>query len=106
MFMQSFGEIIRGKRENAGLVLRQVAEALGIDQAIISKLERGERSPSKSQVEKFAMYYKLDKKSLMISWLSDQVANKMFHEDDGIEVLKVAEEKVRYLKMTGNEEKN
>lgn len=49
--METFGEIIKTERESKGLLLRQVASAVDIDQAIISKFERGERKPSKEQVE-------------------------------------------------------
>ncbi len=96
--MKSFGEIIRSERENKGLILRKVASAVDIDQAIISKFERGDRIPSKEQVEKFAAFYNLDKNKLITSWLSDQIANSILYEENIGEVLKVAEEKAIYLK--------
>jgi transcriptional regulator with XRE-family HTH domain len=96
--METFGDIIKTERESKSLLLRQVASALEIDQAIISKFERGERKPTKEQVEKFAKFYDLDKHKLIISWLSDQIANTIFYEENIGEVLKVAEEKALYLK--------
>jgi transcriptional regulator with XRE-family HTH domain len=96
--METFGDIIKNKRESKGLILRKVASALDIDQAIVSKFERGERKPSKEQVEKFAEFYDLDKNKLITSWLSDQIANTILYEDNIGEVLKVAEEKAIYLK--------
>jgi transcriptional regulator with XRE-family HTH domain len=101
--METFGDIIRIAREKEGLILRQVASALDIDQAIISKFERGERKPSKEQVEKFADFYKLDKNKLITSWLSDQIANTILYEENIEEVLKVAEEKAKYLKAIHDE---
>lgn len=96
--METFGDIIKHTRESKGLILRQVASALDIDQAIVSKFERGERKPSKEQVEKFAEFYDLDKNNLITSWLSDQIANTILYEENIGEVLKVAEEKAIYLK--------
>lgn len=96
--METFGNIIKNERENKGLILRQVASAIDIDQAIISKFERGERKPTKEQVEKFAEFYELDKNKLITSWLSDQIANTILYEENIGEVLKVAEEKALYLK--------
>ncbi|ELY2011308.1 helix-turn-helix transcriptional regulator [Flavobacterium psychrophilum] len=96
--METFGDIIKNERESKGLLLRQVASALEIDQAIVSKFERGERKPTKEQVEKFAEYYDLDKNNLVTSWLSDKIANTIFYEENIGEVLKVAEEKAIYLK--------
>ena len=96
--METFGDIIKTERENKGLLLRQVASALEIDQAIISKFERGERKPTKEQVEKFAEFYDLDKNKLITSWLSDQIANTIPYEINIKEVLVLAEEKAKYLK--------
>jgi transcriptional regulator with XRE-family HTH domain len=100
--METFGDIIKNEREGKGLILRQVASVLDIDQAIISKFERGERKPTKEQVEKFAEFYNLDKNKLITSWLSDQIANTILYEDNIGEVLKVAEEKALYLKTIQN----
>lgn len=96
--METFGDIIKNQRESKGLLLRQVASSLEIDQAIISKFERGERKPTKEQVEKFAEFYELEKNKLITSWLSDQIANTILYEENIGEVLKVAEEKAIYLK--------
>ena len=96
--MDSFGEIIKNERETKGLLLRQVASKLDIDQAIISKFERGERKPTKELVEKFAECYKIDKNMLITAWLSDKIAHTIQNEDNIEEVLKVAEEKVIYYK--------
>ncbi len=100
--METFGDIIKTERESKRLILRQVASALDIDQAIISKFERGERKPTKEQVEKFAEFYDLDKNKLITSWLSDQIANTILYEENIGEVLKVAEEKALYLKTIHN----
>ena len=96
--MNTFADIIRIARESKGLFLRQVAASLEIDQAIISKFERGERKPTKEQVEKFANFYDLDKNQLLTSWLSDKIAYYLIDEENGEEALKVAEEKVKYFK--------
>ena len=100
--METFGDIIKTERESKSLLLRQVASVLEIDQAIISKFERGERKPTKEQVEKFAEFYNLDKNKLITSWLSDQIANTILYEENIGEVLKVAEEKALYLKTIHN----
>ena len=96
--METFADLIRIAREENGLFLRQVAASMDIDQAIISKFERGERKPTKEQVRKFADFYNLDTNRLVTSWLSDKLAAYALEEENGEEALKVAEEKVKYLK--------
>ena len=94
--MNSFGEYLRSRREQLGLPLRKVAAELDIDQAIISKFERNERKPTKEQVLKFAKFYKLDKETLLIEWLSDKVAYELQGENLAGKVLKAAEQKIKY----------
>lgn len=97
--MESFGEIIRQAREEKNLILRQVGAELDIDQAIISKFERGERKPTKEQVQKFADFYNLEKDRLLIAWLSDKVIYDLENESLAEEVLKVAEQRIKYNKQ-------
>lgn len=96
--MKSFSEIIKSKREEHKLFLRQVSALMEIDQAIISKFERGERKPTKEQVLKFAKIYDLNPDDLVISWYSDKVAYDLLSEENAEKILKIAESKVKYLK--------
>lgn len=98
--MKSFGEIIRAERERKGLFLRQVAAALEIDQALISKFEKGNRKPSKEQVEKFANFFGLNKNELIIAWKSDLIYYELKGEKLANEILKVAERKIQYSKTS------
>ena len=65
---------------------------------MLAKYERNERQPSKDFISQIADYYKVDSRFLLKQCLSDQIAYKMLDEEEGIEILKVAEEKVTYLK--------
>lgn len=96
--MESFGELIKNAREHRGLFQRQVSVALDIDLAIICKFEKGERRPTKEQVEKFAKYYGLDINQLTTIWLSEKLASYVMNEVNGEEALRLAEEKVKYYK--------
>lgn len=96
--MKTFGEIIKQKREDKELLLRQVSALTDIDQSIISKFEKGERKPSREQVLKFAKIYDLPEDELIISWQSDKVAYELLAENDAEKILQVAESKVKYLK--------
>ena len=96
--MKTTGEIIRQQRESKGLLLRQVAAYLDIDQALLSKIERNERKPTKVHIIKLAEFLKLDKDELIVQFMSDKIAYEIADEDCAKRVLKVAEKKVNYLK--------
>lgn len=96
--MTSFGEYIRTLREEAELPLRKVAADLNIDPSLLGKIERNERQPTKDFIKQVAQYYKVDHKKLSNEFLSDQIAYKILDEEADLEILKIAERKVEYLK--------
>ena len=96
--METVGQIIRTKRETLGLLLRQVSAYADIDQAILSKIERNERKPTKDLILKIAEILQLDKQELLIQFMSDKIAYEIANEDCAGRVLKVAEEKIEYIK--------
>lgn len=96
--MNKFGDIIRNKREERGMLLRQLAAMIDVDIAILSKVERGERKARKEQVEKIAKALDLNEKELMIEYLSEIIAYEIIDEDSATDVLRVAETKVKYLR--------
>jgi transcriptional regulator with XRE-family HTH domain len=85
--MDSFGEMIKIAREEKGLFLRQVAAHIDIDQAIISKFERGDRTPTREQVEKFIKLYKLNRKQTFTLWLCDKITSLLIDEENAEEAL-------------------
>ncbi|MCZ2101470.1 MAG: helix-turn-helix domain-containing protein [Chitinophagales bacterium] len=96
--METVGQIVRAKRESLGLLLRQVASYLDIDQAILSKIERNERRPSRDNITKLAEILKLDKEDLLVQFISERIANEIADEECASKVLKAAELKIMYIK--------
>ena len=97
--MEKIGEIIRRLRKDKGEPLRRVAAYLDIDQAVLSKIERGQRKVSKKLVEKLAKYFGADKKEMLIALLSTRILSEIKDEELGEEALKVAEEQIAYEKF-------
>jgi transcriptional regulator with XRE-family HTH domain len=95
----SFGEHIRQLREKAELPLRKVAAQLDIDPSLLGKIERNERQPTKELIAGIAKIFKEDAKQLHKEFISDQIAYKILNEKADIDTLKVAEQKVQYLKL-------
>lgn len=98
MSTETIGERLRHLREAKELPLRKVAALLDIDVAILSKMERGERRITKEVVLKLADIYNYDADDLLVSFLSDKILYEIQDEDLGIEALKVAEERAKYIK--------
>jgi transcriptional regulator with XRE-family HTH domain len=95
--VSSFGEQLRSLREQKKMSLREVAEKISLDTSLLGKIERDKRQPTKEQIKLFAEFYKLDERKLMEN-LSDQIAYKIIDSNAETKILKVAEQKVQYLK--------
>jgi predicted nucleotidyltransferase/plasmid maintenance system antidote protein VapI len=101
--MESFGGIVRELRLDKKLPLRTVAAFLDIDQAILSKIERGQRKTSRDIVVKLATYFNTDKDRLLVAWLSDNLVYQVKDEEIALEALQVAEDKIIYHRKESND---
>lgn len=95
--MDNLGDTIRKLREDKELPLRTVAAYLDIDQAILSKIERGQRKPTREQVVKLAAYFKVKENDLLVAWLSDKLVYEVEDEEMALQALQLAEQKVAYI---------
>ncbi len=50
----SFGQAVRNKRISAGLTQEELADRAGLDRSYMGGVERGDRNPSLSVIEKIA----------------------------------------------------
>ena len=94
--MDSLGGMIRKLRHEKKLTLRIVAAYLDIDQAILSKIERGKYRSARHHVVKLAEYFKVNEEDLLVAWLSDLLVYNVAGEHVALKALQVAEEKVAY----------
>ncbi len=88
--------IIKEARETKGLLMRDVAQKLNIDAALISKWEKGTRKPTRAQVIKLASLLGIDTEKLLVEWMSEVILYEIGNDDLALKAMMVAEEKVRY----------
>ena len=96
--MDTFGQIIREHRLHKRLRLQDVALALRMDIALLSKMERNRRKPSKEQIGVFSDYYGISYEILLLAWLSDKIVCEIKNEQVALEALKLAEQKINHEK--------
>jgi transcriptional regulator with XRE-family HTH domain len=95
---ESFGEHLKKLRDERKLPIRKVASVLDIDPSTLSKIERGERTANKEMLPLLAELFNEDEKTLSVILFSDKIAYQILEEENSNEILKVAEEKIQYLK--------
>lgn len=94
--------LLKNAREQKGLKTREVAQLLGIDQALISKFESGTRKPTKDQITKLAQLLEIDYETLMIAWLKEKILYEIGDEEFALKALLLAEQEIQKNKKQIN----
>lgn len=96
--------ILKAAREKKGLLIREVAQQLGIDQALVSKFESGVRMPTKDQVLRMARLYEVDADDLLVSWMKEKIIYQIGDDELALKAMMAAEEEIKY-KLSTNKAK-
>ena len=72
-----FGEWLRELRREKGLALREVAAAVGIDQAHLSKAELGQRLPTEEQVRALSAFFKIKSEEMEARRLAEKLIREL-----------------------------
>ncbi len=94
--MKTFGEHIRDIRNASGLLLREVAARLEIDPSLLSRIERGEKRPTREQVLELAKILRTDRDELLAIYLSDRLVYQLQGEKVALRAIQIAEERISY----------
>lgn len=92
----SLGVLFRQKREEKGLLIRQVAAVTEMDQALVSRIENGDRLPTKEQLNKLAVLYALNLKNIYSTWLSERMIRDYGNEPYAPEAFREAYDQLIY----------
>ena len=96
ILMKFLKDILKEARTGKGLLVREVAHGLGIDQALVSKFEKGSRKPTRKQVAAMAVIYGVEEKELLVPWLGEKIVYELQDEEYGAEALQLAEDMAVY----------
>ena len=83
------GEKLKEIRESNGFVQRQVAAALGVDTAYVSKMENNDKPVSRAKLKSLAKFYRINEKVLLPYWLAEKVLTVVQNEDCATDALKI-----------------
>ncbi|UTN02461.1 helix-turn-helix domain-containing protein [Flavobacterium bizetiae] len=87
--------LLKNAREQKGYKTREVAQLLGIDQALISKFESGGRKPTREQILKLSQLLEIDYETLMIAWLKAKILHEIEDEEFALKALLLVEQEIQ-----------
>ena len=85
-------QLLKNARERKNLKTREVAQIIGIDQALISKFESGSRKPTKEQIIKLASLLEIDLETIMIAWLKEKILYEIGNDDFALKAMNLIRE--------------
>lgn len=68
--------LLKNAREQKGIKTRELANLLGIDQALISKFESGSRKPTREQLVKLSQLLDIDFDTIMTLWIKEKIVDE------------------------------
>lgn len=87
-----FGEWLRELRQSKGLALREVAAAVGMDQAHLSKAELGQRLPTEEQVKSLATLFDLKPQDMEARRLAEKLMRELEESPAGAAAFNILRE--------------
>ena len=94
----TIGQKIRELREEAQMLQRELAYKLNVGDAYLSKIERNQKNIKKEHLKTISELFKYSYEELETLWLANKVYYIIKDEKQAIEVLKVAEQEIKYKK--------
>ncbi|WP_338734017.1 helix-turn-helix domain-containing protein [Mangrovimonas cancribranchiae] len=91
----TLSELLKSKRETKNLLLREVASMIDADTALISKIEKGDRKPTREQIDKLALALDIDYNKLLTLWLSEKVYEDVQGEQVALDAIKLALKRIK-----------
>ena len=94
--MKTLGQILKEKRQSSELKLKDIANYLQIDQALVSKFESGDRKPTREQIIALSKYFEIKNDELLQIWLSEKLMSILEGEENIMHVLKLTENTIKH----------
>ena len=96
LFVNFMNLLLKNAREQKKLKTRELAQLMGIDQALISKFEKGSRKPTKEQIKKLSEILDIDYELLLVEWIKAKILHEIKDEKLGLKALQLAEAETIY----------
>ncbi len=86
--------LIKTARKQKQLKTRELAQLLGVDQALVSKFENGTRIPTKVQVQALSHHLEIPLDELMVAWIKERILAEYREEQFAPQALKLVHEEL------------
>lgn len=93
------GQKIKELRESNKMLQRELAYELKVGDAYLSKIENNQKKLKKEHLQTLSTIFNYPYDKLEMLWLANKVYDIIKNEKQAIQILKVAEEEIKYRKF-------
>jgi len=86
--------LLKTTRQKKGLKIRELAHLMGVDQAIVSKIESGARQATKEQVIKLSAILEIPEETLIPLWIKERLLNELQYEPYAAQAINMVQEEL------------
>ena len=86
--------LLKNARMQKGLLVRELAQLLGVDQALVSKFETGNRLPTRDQIKSLAKHLDISLDDLLVHWLKEKILAEVGNEYLATKALQMVQEEI------------
>lgn len=97
--MENLSELLKLRREEKALLLREVASKIEVDTALISKIENKDRRPTKEQLKKLSVTLEMDFEKLLTLWYAEKFYEEIKDKTNASEILKMLSKKIKITEI-------
>lgn len=90
--MNRFNQIIKAQRLRKGMLVRELAQRIGVDSALVSRYEKGERLPTEAILIKMQEALGITDRQLKKYWLAEKILEQVKPYPEAVEALSIVEE--------------
>ena len=94
----TIGQKIKELRESKGMLQRELASKLNVGDGFLSKVERNQKVLKREHLVSISEIFNFPYIELETLWLANKVYDLIKDENQAIQVLKVAEQEIKYGK--------
>lgn len=94
----TIGQKIKELRESNGMLQRELASKLNVGDGFLSKIERNQKVLKREHLISISEIFNCSYNELETLWLANKVYELIKNENQAIQVLKVAEQEIKYGK--------
>ncbi|MBT8220723.1 MAG: Fic family protein [Bacteroidia bacterium] len=96
--METLCSTLKRLRLEHGYTIKSLADEVGIHPSLLSRIEKGDRLPTREQMDEIIKSLELDSKTTWQLWYAEKIIDVVGYQKDPRSIFEIAESRIEYLR--------